>query len=57
MPDEANYDSKIEALVRCPKCDREMRLFGVEKLNESRDLYTFECDKCGYLQTRGVRIG
>jgi hypothetical protein len=31
MPDEFDYDIKIQALARCPKCDREMRLFGVSQ--------------------------
>ena len=57
MPDEVGYDENIEALARCPKCNREMRLFGVESLNPSRELYTFECDQCGHLEVRGVRIG
>lgn len=56
MADEPNYDATIKALARCPKCDREMVLFGIEPLNETRDLYTFECDKCGHLEVRGARI-
>jgi hypothetical protein len=31
-----------------------MRLFGVEPETDIRDLYTFECDKCGRLEVRGV---
>jgi uncharacterized protein with PIN domain len=57
MPDEFDYDIKIQALARCPKCNREMRLFGVEPLGPTRELYTFECDKCGHLEVRGARTG
>jgi len=32
-------------------------LLGVEPLEPTRELYTFECDQCGLLQVRGVRIG
>ncbi len=57
MADEDDYDAEIEALMRCSKCDREMRLFGIEPLNPTRELYTFECEQCGLIQVRGVRIG
>jgi len=33
-----------------------MRLFGIESENEHRDLYTFECENCGQLEIRGVRV-
>jgi hypothetical protein len=33
-----------------------MRLFGIEAENESRDLYTFECIKCGRIEARGVLV-
>ena len=55
MPDGSDHDHNIKSLVRCPKCDREMRLFGIEPLNP--ELYTFECDSCDYIEVRGVRIG
>ena len=57
LADEIDLDTKIESLMRCPKCNREMRMFGVEPLNETRELYTFECDLCGQLEVRGIRIG
>src|SRR5262249_22969044 len=48
--------TKIKSLMICPKCSRgEMTLFGIEPENDTRDLYTFECDKCGTLEVRGVR--
>jgi hypothetical protein len=56
MPDEPDHDPNIESLLRCPKCNREMRLLGIEPLNPTRELYTFECDQCGQLEVRGVRI-
>jgi hypothetical protein len=48
--------SAIKSLIRCPKCKREMLLFGIEPESATRDLYTFECDKCGALEVRGVRV-
>ncbi len=46
MPEELGYDFKIEALIRCQNCKREMRLLGIEPLNETRELYTFDFDLC-----------
>jgi hypothetical protein len=57
MADEDGHDPRIASLVRCQTCDREMRLFGIEPLNPTRELYTFECDLCGRLEVRGIRIG
>jgi hypothetical protein len=34
----------------------EMVLRGIEPESDIRDLYTFECDKCGSLEVRGVRV-
>ena len=57
MPDESDFNREIETLLRCRHCDREMRLLGIEPLNPTRELYTFECDQCGLVEIRGVRIG
>ena len=57
MADGEDHDAAITSLMRCSKCDREMRLFGIEPLGLVRELYTFECDECGRLEVRGVRIG
>ena len=46
----------FEPLILCPRCRIEMRLFGIEAENESRDLYTFECIKCGRIEARGVLV-
>ena len=43
-------------LLLCPKCNGEMLLFGIEPEGPKRDLYTFECEKCGHLEVRGVPI-
>lgn len=45
-----------EPLIRCPKCNREMRLFGVEHETEVRDLYSFECVNCNVLAVRRVTV-
>ena len=47
---------KIKALLLCPKCKLEMRLFGIEAESEVRDLYTFECSECRGLEVRGVLV-
>jgi transposase-like protein len=47
---------RIQSLMLCPECKREMRVFGIEAESAKRDLYTFECDKCGHLAVRGVRV-
>jgi hypothetical protein len=46
----------IEPLMVCPVCAREMRLLGIEPESPSRDLFTFECGKCGRLEVRGVNV-
>jgi hypothetical protein len=47
---------KIKALLLCPKCNAEMRLFGIEAESNVRDLYTFECSVCRGLEVRGVQV-
>ena len=44
------------ALMSCPKCGREMCVLGIEPESAVRDLYTFECEKCGVIEVRGVRV-
>jgi DNA-directed RNA polymerase subunit M/transcription elongation factor TFIIS len=44
----------VKSLLFCPKC--EMLLLGIEPESATRDLYTFQCDKCGGLEVRGVRV-
>jgi len=46
----------VKSLVVCPNCDLEMRLFGIETESEERDLFTFECITCDYLEVRGVLV-
>jgi hypothetical protein len=33
-----------------------MRLFGIEAENLVRDLYSFECTRCGRIEARGVLV-
>jgi hypothetical protein len=47
---------KIEPLILCPDCRVEMRLFGIESESSVRDLYTFECIRCGRIEARGVLV-
>jgi uncharacterized Zn finger protein len=44
------------SLLQCPTCGTEMRLLRIESENPARDLYTFECTKCGRLKVRGVSM-
>ena len=43
-------------LMLCPTCATEMRLLGIESESPARDLYTFECGKCGRLEVRGLSM-
>ena len=53
---EAEHEPvRAPSLIRCPHCDREMRLLGAEPEDATRELYTFECDLCGHIEVRGVR--
>ncbi len=47
---------KIEPLILCPNCKIEMRLFGIEPEGDVRDIYTFECHRCGRLEVKGVLV-
>ena len=46
--------SPFTPLMPCPACANEMRLLGIESETAARDLYTFECAKCGRLEVRGL---
>jgi len=46
----------IKPLMACPKCGQEMRLFGTEAESPKRDLFTFECEKCDFVEVRGIRV-
>jgi hypothetical protein len=48
---------QVKSLLTCPKCKLELRLLGIESESIDRDLYTFECTKCGALEVRGVKVG
>jgi len=45
-----------KSLIVCPNCKLEMRLVGVEAESATLDLYTFECERCGLIEVRGLRI-
>jgi hypothetical protein len=53
MPFEPTPDP--EPLIVCPHCKLEMRLLGIESYKSGRDLFTFECTKCGHLEVRTLR--
>jgi hypothetical protein len=46
--------AQFAPLMLCPACGNEMRLLGIESETPARDLYTFECAKCGRLEVRGL---
>jgi hypothetical protein len=52
----ARQKKPVKSLLTCPKCKLELRLLGVETESASRELYTFECSKCGGLEVRGVKV-
>jgi hypothetical protein len=47
---------EIQPLILCPDCKVEMRLFVTESESPIRDLYTFECIKCGKIEARGMLV-
>jgi hypothetical protein len=49
-------ETPVKSLLTCPKCKIELRLFGIETESPTRELYTFECEKCGALEVRGVKV-
>jgi hypothetical protein len=52
----AQDHKSVKSLLTCSKCKLELRLFGIESETADRDLYTFECSKCGDLEVRGVKV-
>lgn len=50
-------DVSVKPLIVCADCRTELRLFGIEHESGVRDLYTFECPRCGRLKVRGVLVG
>jgi len=48
---------EIEPLILCPKCKVDMPLFGIETESSIRDLYSFECLRCGRIEARRVLVG
>src|SRR5689334_15492962 len=56
QPMTNSSDEPIAYLLHCPKCNSEMRLIGTEWETEVRDLYTFECTKCGQVEVRVVIV-
>ena len=52
----AKSPAPIKSLLSCPACKLELRLLGIESETIARDLYTFECTKCGHLEVRGVKV-
>ena len=56
MPSDFSALTPIAALLMCPGCQQEMRLFGIEPESAKRDLFTFECPACARLEVRGVLV-
>jgi predicted RNA-binding Zn-ribbon protein involved in translation (DUF1610 family) len=53
----AQDDSETKPLLPCAQCKAEFRLVGIERTEKPHyDLYTFECPKCGDLETRIARL-
>jgi hypothetical protein len=48
----------VESLapVRCPKCNQDMRLLGIEARDNSSELFTFEYTDCGHLEVMGIPV-
>ena len=54
VPAMVKAPDPVEPLLLCPKCQTEMRVFGIEAEKPGRELYTFECPRCRHLEVRGV---
>jgi hypothetical protein len=53
MADEQGWDTR--PLPPCVRCNGTFRLVGIERTDKPHeDLYTFECPRCGHLETRTV---
>jgi len=50
------HPAPVKSLLTCRECKLELRLFGIETETAERELYTFECTKCGHLEVRGVKV-
>ncbi len=56
LSEKQRSGSPVKPLILCTRCRAEMRLLGIEPQSETRDLYTFECSRCGQLQVRSVLV-
>ncbi len=56
FPKTMPSNEPIKALLLCKHCNVEMYLFGIEEESAKRDLYTFECIKCGAVEVRGIQV-
>lgn len=52
---KTNGHASGKSLLVCPKCDAEMRLFGIEDDTAESELYTFECAGCATIEVRSTR--
>jgi hypothetical protein len=50
-------EAETRTLPPCRECKVEYRLVGIEGTDKPHhDLYTFECPRCGRIETRLVRV-
>jgi hypothetical protein len=49
-----NGTDDVQPILLCPKCKGEMYLLDVVSQKPGRDLLTFQCSKCGHLETRAI---
>jgi predicted RNA-binding Zn-ribbon protein involved in translation (DUF1610 family) len=54
MSHTLNGTDYVQPIVLCPRCDDEMLLHEVAPREPGMHLLTFECPKCGHLETRVV---
>jgi hypothetical protein len=54
--DVGQTPSNAALLLDCMICKLEMRLVGIESDDSDRDLFTFECSKCGRVETSSARL-
>jgi hypothetical protein len=54
--DIGETQSKTTVVLDCAKCKLEMCLVGIKTEDSDRELYTFECSKCGEVEARPNRL-
>lgn len=47
---------RSNSTIRCPECQTQMRLFGIESEGPGQELHSFECPNCQRIETAVAKI-